>query len=503
MANREELGIIRGARAGRVADQLELGRRYLFGSAGLPKSLATALHWLERAASQHCPQAWQLIGAHIPHELAVRSARPVLGWYERAFDDGVVRAGLVLAQLVLGNAQANPRQRAKALLALEAAARAGLPEAQWLLAQQRQAGSGASRAPAPLPAGPAPSCAPDQLALADQAWRAGDLESFVHRALPLARMLAVRAAAGQQGLGLGPDDAGLLARVAEALEGGRVAHSVGTEEVQGFWQLAASAGDKRAQLAVGLWCARMRLDGSRLALGHGAANFKRAIRWLAQAGEQGLAEAWFALSRIYVKPEFSQRNVADAQKYLERAAEMGYRDAQLDCGNHYWRARREHEDNDVRALYWWQQAAAQGCLQSAAALRKLATRLPSELPLPPHSTPPRARSLTSVQPLLAARVELAQVFGLSRPEALLLDVRAADRGHCLVIDIRGSYRRSKRRLVMVETAAERQLLDRVARLFEGVDPGPCGPEGNYRQRLYRLKTWLGAEAVGDELQLAA
>jgi hypothetical protein len=57
-----------------------------------------------------------------------------------------------------------------------------------------------------------------------------------------------------------------------------------------------------------------------------------------------------------------------------------------------------------------------------------------------------------------------------------------------VIDIRASYGRSRRRLVLVETAQERQLLDRVAAVFEHVDCGPGGPEGNYRQRLYRLRT---------------
>ncbi|MGH8856347.1 MAG: SEL1-like repeat protein, partial [Telluria sp.] len=65
MANREELAIIRNARAGQAAAQLELGKRYLFGSAGLPRSLPTALHWLDRAARQDCQQAWQLIGNHI------------------------------------------------------------------------------------------------------------------------------------------------------------------------------------------------------------------------------------------------------------------------------------------------------------------------------------------------------------------------------------------------------------------------------------------------------
>jgi hypothetical protein len=38
------------------------------------------------------------------------------------------------------------------------------------------------------------------------------------------------------------------------------------------------------------------------------------------------------------------------------------------------------------------------------------------------------------------------------------------------------------------------------RLFEEVDSGPDGLEGNYRQRLYRLKTWL--PAAGDDLLAA-
>ncbi len=89
MANREELSIIRGARAGRAGAQVELGKLYLFGSTGLPRSLPTALHWLDRAAQQGNDEAWQLIGTHVPYELARQSARPVLHWYERAYDDGI------------------------------------------------------------------------------------------------------------------------------------------------------------------------------------------------------------------------------------------------------------------------------------------------------------------------------------------------------------------------------------------------------------------------------
>ncbi|MET0859337.1 MAG: hypothetical protein ABWY27_21505, partial [Telluria sp.] len=310
-------------------------------------------------------------------------------------------------------------------------------------------------------------------------------------ALPLARALVQGDDQAGTAAALAPADIKLLSRCARALAGGHGAPS-DAAELQRFWELAAAGHDRFAQMALGLWCARMQADGTRTAVGAGSANFKKAIRWLTMAGEQGLAEAWYALSRIYIKPEFSQRNVLDAHRYLERAAEMGYRDAQLECGHSAWRARRENETNDVRAVYWLQQAAAGGCAQAASALRKIAPHgLAGELP----GTPALAvRAERSGHPLLAARLELAALFHLSRAEALLLDVRSADQGHCLVVDIRASYGRSKRRLVLVNTVQQRQALDRIGRVFDNVDCGPGGPEGNYRQRLYRLKT-LGTVAV--------
>ncbi|MFX7507440.1 hypothetical protein ABTJ37_24285, partial [Acinetobacter baumannii] len=76
------------------------------------------------------------------------------------------------------------------------------------------------------------------------------------------------------------------------------------------------------------------------------ANYKKAIRWLTLAGEQGMAAAWVVLSRLYLKPEFSQRNLADVQHYLERAAEMGHVEAQVECGVGAWRNRRDDPAND-------------------------------------------------------------------------------------------------------------------------------------------------------------
>jgi TPR repeat protein len=503
MANREELGIIRGARGGQPEAQLALGRLYLYGSAGLPKSLPTALHWLERAAQQGSEQACALIGAHIPLELALQSARPLAQWYERAYDAGVLRAGMVLAQLTLDTpSAADPARRAKALRALESAARAGVPDAIWLYARYRDGQPGALPSPpaaaaaaraVPVPV-PAPPAAPRACAAAplDALWHEGDHQRFLARALPLARALLQSEHGMLRPAGcLARADVTLLSRCAQALTQAGDPALAGADEIRRFWELAASEHDPQAQMALGLWHARMLVDGRRIAAGPGSANFKKAIRWLLLAGEQGLADAWYALSRIYIKPEFSQRNVADAQGYLERAAGMGYRDAQLECGNNAWRARREHEGNDVRAVYWLQKAAAQGCAQAALALQKIAPRPASAFAAICARAP---AALAFSHRLLAARLRLACQFDLTRAEALLLDVRAADQGHCLVIDIRGSYGRSKRRLVAIASPQERRVLDEVAAQF-----GAADVEGNYRQRLYRLRTVLPEALAGEEL----
>jgi TPR repeat protein len=488
MANREELGIIRGARAGNVVAQLALGKLYLFGSASLPKSTPTALHWLQRAAQQDCDEACLLIGSDIPFETARHYAQAVLPWYEHAFDGGVVQAGLVLAQLVqLVPAASNTGLRAKARRALEQAALAGLPDALWLLARHdvaiSQPGLAAPAGGEWLTRAADNGVAEAQYALLERAWDDGDRAGFLLRALPLARRLLHASAP------LIAQDVLLLSRCAQALSAGAGEMDADPLEIGRFWDLAAQGGDRSAQLALGLWFSRMDVNGARIKDGIASVNFKRAIRWLIQAGEQGLAEAWFVLSRIYIKPEFSQRSMIEAQAYLERAADMGHCAAQLECGIHAWRSRRDVPDNDVRAAYWLLKAAAQGSVDAENALHKVA---PDVEPTPwlQQIGPQLTREQVSSQPFLSARLELAGLFNLSRAEALLLDVHAADRGHCLVIDICASYGRSKRRLVLLRTAQQRQALDRIVRLFDNVDCAASGPEGNYRRRLYRLKTWL-------------
>ena len=495
MASREELQLLREARAGNAQSQCALGKLYLFGSKSLPQSLTTALHWLSRAAIQKNTDAKLLIGNHIPYEVAktYSDREAIESWYREALGHGNGQAGLVLAKLILSSPTATgEKRRSEAIGILEAIVDHDIPEAQWLLAELVK--NSPDYAPAGNSALKWTARAADagvlqaQIALTEHAWEKADDDAFLQLAMPVAHSL-MQGPSQQQEASV-PDErsARLLLRCGQILLRKKNGHA---EEIQHMWETAARHGNAEAAFLLGLWHARMDEYGRRTSTGASSTSFKKAIRWLTQAGEQGLARAWYALSLIYQKAEFSQRNMEDARRYLEIAANLGHAKAQYERGLHAWRNRREDESNDIQAVYWLQKAVGNGETEAALILNKIADRA-TPASWAEAALPYLTRETVSSHPFLAARIELAAVFGLSRPEALLLDIHSADKGHCLLVDIREYYRRSKRRLILIQTGRERQTLSRIARLFEKVDCGPTGPEGNYRQRQYRLKTLLPA-----------
>ena len=454
MASREELSIIRAARGGEGAAQVALGKKYLFGGTGLPKNILTALYWLDRAAQQGIAEAWSLIGRHVPSDVVLRAGLTlnVLRWYEHAYDAGDADAGFELAQLVLAlpiRAVAPPlRHKALSAIAL-------VPTAD---------GDGSTMRP--------PLVSTMHITVGrDAAWVESCL-ALLHR------------------------------RVQTLHQGDRV----DLQEIEAQLERSAVAGDSQARLSLGLWLARIDHEGERMSTVAGAAQYKRAIRWLLLAAGQGMVEAAYALSKIYLKPEFSQRSLRDARTHLERAALGGHAQAQHEMGISAWRQRHRDARADIQAAYWLQQAAAKGVTAAAELLDKVAPEpAPAAWALSLLAGLPTAA--TQAYPALLARVELASIFGLSRAEALLIDLRAADCDHCLLVDIRAGHGHSRRRLIGVPTNQHRHALLHIARRLEECGDGCAGsdtvgerrrvsaeanarlngPRSNYRQRLYRLK----------------
>ena len=485
--------------------QLALGKRYLFGGGGLPQSMATALHWLERAAEQNQRDAWRMIGSHIPFETARQASDPmrVAFWYERAFEEGIAKAGLVLAMLVFAEwAQVDSALRKKALTALQSAAQAGLPEAQWLLAQKLgirelkprsvvnlQSQTVAQHVAALDWAARAAKCGviEAQYLLANYAWNSFDFLRYLFWALPLAQQIERRSTgAASRRRKITAQDLEILSRCVRAL--------IFTSDTNGrlierYLKIMADSGDLHAQITLGLWIGRIDHEGERVSGIAGVAHYKKALRWLVVAAERGADVAWYAMSRIYLKPEFSRRSVPEARRSLEIAASAGNVRAQLELGLAAWRGRRVDSRSDIRAIYWLQKASGQGHKGARAMLQKIAhssrksewARVAREF---------FTREMSNQYPFLAARIELGYWFGLTRAEALLLEVETADHGHCLEVDIRKEHLRSRRRLIPIQTGEQRNALDHAIRTFETFDIDCSDPEGNYRKRLYRYRSLM-------------
>jgi len=303
MANREELLIIRSARAGHPQAQLALGKRYLFGSTNLPQSHTTALHWLEKAAEQNQQEAWMLIGEHVSYAVAQQSDDPlrIALWYERAFEGKSARAGLVFAMLVFSCwLRADDGLRQKSMRALAGAAEAGLADAQWLLAQQLGLHDLLANGLQPVPSqlnkrrsqivelvtkAALGGIADAQYAMADYWWQQGDANKFLLWALPIAQDLD-RRCHGPSIHRVSPSKTqlGLFLRCAKAIMGQADANLRLAER---YIRIAAEGGDAKAQLEYGLLAARMDENGKRLRRLPGVAHYKKAIRWLSLAAESG------------------------------------------------------------------------------------------------------------------------------------------------------------------------------------------------------------------------
>ncbi len=506
LATRTALTILRSARAGHAPAQLTLGRRYLFGEQGLPRNPASALYWLDRAASQQEPDAWLLIGRHVPFDVAraLAPAESLAQWYERAYDSGVAQAGLVFAQLVFGaseNSVGHDLQH-KALIALTNAAQAGIAEAQWYLAQrlgdkddpsalenntvmywmQRAAHGGIADA---------------RRALREHAWAEEDGEEFIFWALPDARACVARydarRSAGQR---CSAEERVVLSRCAGYL----LDQERDCAEGLKMLKIAAQENDQTAQFYLGLWLARLDENGARCAHSRGLAQYKKAIYWLTRAAQQAHAGAWFILSCLYRKRACSLRDANAAQHCLQRAAHAGHAQAQYEIGLLKWRQRSTCTDADVEASQWLLKAAYQGhaaaqtllnemrCQQSTADW--LPANLRTQLKLQLQRNQPSICQTALACPFMAARLALAQAFGLSMAEALMIDPVKANRSHCLCIDIRAQRPRVPRRLVLIETDAQRQALEQCQRVFNMPEMELANLEGSYRQRAYRLRAQL-------------
>ena len=261
---------------------------------------------------------------------------------------------------------------------------------------------------------------------------------------------------------------------------------------------AAELGLTIAKLTLGLRLAQ--LDGGDT---KSNASLKKAAYWLELAAKDRNRDAWYALGKIYRRPQFSGYNAAESDRCFDRAAELGHAAAQLRKGANLWRKREKSEEKvrGLQASYWVWQAHQQGVAEAKDLLSKIlgSCSYPksnewfelaqfAERAINRHTE----YKLDEDWLLLCHRIIIANQFNFSKAELLLCEVGQLQHEHCVVVDIRWELPKILPRLIQIETIQQRRALLAAGKVFAGFDESI---EGNLRQRRYRfdrVTDWLTA-----------
>lgn len=157
----------------------------------------------------------------------------------------------------------------------------------------------------------------------------------------------------------------------------------------------------------------------------------------------------------------------------------GHSEAQFRVGRSLARSRKQ--GGDLEAARWLHWAASQGHREADALYRKLVLHA-RDAPMPLRAARREAAErIARSHPVLAERLALADAFGLRRHELLLIEPGAADAGEVLVVDVRRAQVRT-RRLIAIETAAQRAALERARSRIPAGESLPGDVHGPYRRR---------------------
>ncbi|MDT7837228.1 hypothetical protein [Aquabacterium sp. OR-4] len=485
---RQDIQLLAQARQGDVRARCELGRRYLLGVEGFTRHVAAGIDHLRQAAAVDAVAAARVLAECLPlHELLAQGQEAAL---QPAAAAGSVPAQLRLAAwlLVRRNGQAEARR--------------------WL---GRAAGAPHAAAAAGAAALAALDAAAPGLALRD-VLRALDAAAEVDgRAVATQAIAQARAQADlpaladalQAALGfpagsqadLAPD---LAAAVQLAESQGQVLHGVDGQALREALEICASQGDRDAAHTLGRGLSGLATPGVASEVFEGHQNMRKGAAFLLRAADAGCDAAWLLLYRLHADHSLSVANPQMARFFLEKAAARGLAEAQRKLGALMLRESSGLASSE-QAIAWLHAAAAQHDAHAHTLLQSLV--LPVQ-----GSDAEAAWGIAQVQqsdPWLAARLQLARSFGLTKLEGLCVDVVDGHRPWGLVVG-RNPFIQQVRlaapRAIPATGGAAQQALQQAVLLY-GQARGAAG-EGDLRTRSLRQRRLFERLGLDEALYFA-
>lgn len=228
-------------------------------------------------------------------------------------------------------------------------------------------------------------------------------------------------------------------------------------------------------------------------------NVRQGSALLMRAAHGGIDAAWLHLYRLHAEPRSSVANLPIARVFLEKSAHRGCSEAQRMLG-----ALLMSECTDLskseRAIAWLHQAAHAGDRHSAALLESLVVR--------PTGSDAEANAIVDEvsrhEPLLAARLQLARHFGLTKREALLVNPATGMRPWGLVVE-RNPFVEQPRlaapRAIPSLSELALSTLQQAASMFKRLGQEDAAA-GDWRYRTKRMRWSLNRYRVVESLFFA-
>jgi TPR repeat protein len=455
-----------------VAARREAGRRYLTGADGFPRHVITGIEYLSRPNVAGHPDTARIIAESLALE-------EIVSWRQEDALCRAAAAGVPDAQLKYGTWLCVRHSRlSEGAHWLSEAARSGSPGAKRAM-RTLQGVLDASSLPTFLRALGStgeiellqPTLTALRLALDER-----DLTALI-RTLRVALSLDSRVS--------GEVAEAMAAAVALAEEVGEPLCGFDPEVIEECLDLRVGCGDRVATYALGralcgIPCGVQ--EPRDLVAGF---NVRKGAALLLRAADGGCESAWLDLYRVLSDSRCSVANPQMARFCLEKAALAGQTEAQRRLGVLVMRRSTSLRESEA-AIQWLHRAAR--------ANDPHASRLLQSLVLPTAGNDEDASAaigiIRSRDPMLAARLELARHFGLTKAEALSVDPAEGRRPWGLVVGpnpFMSKVRLSAGRAIPALSDSALDALQRAAVTFAELSREAVGHEGDLRRRSERQR----------------
>jgi TPR repeat protein len=226
-------------------------------------------------------------------------------------------------------------------------------------------------------------------------------------------------------------------------------------------------------------------------------NLRRGAALLLRAADAGKAEAWSVLYGIHADNHSSVANPSMSRFFLEKAAAGGCPVSQRKLGTLILKAAASLPEAE-QGVQWLFAAFLQGDQKAEALLRTLVISVQGE----EVAASEAIDAIRRLDPWMACRLRVARDYGLTKLEALSVDLLTGHRPWGLVVGPNPFVVQSKiaaPRVIPAISSCAGANLRRCVAVVEATKTDRLSLEGDLRKRSARLRQRLGKMGVPDSL----